>query len=205
MSPKRIVLLVLILFFFAIPGCISTSGGAWHFDSAAKPEGWPESTPVGEVELREYPTYRAAEVSRGELDGDAMSPMFMQLFRHIDGNDIAMTAPVEMTYDDAPDPSMTTMAFMYRSQAIGETGMDGVVAVRDVEPELFASTGVRGSYDEDTYLEGRARLEAWLADNADGYRAAGPFRYLGYNGPFTLWFLRYGEVQVPVEPVGQAR
>ena len=46
-----------------LAGCVRTSGGTWYFDSAPLPEGWPELTPVGWVEIREYPSYRAAVVS----------------------------------------------------------------------------------------------------------------------------------------------
>ena len=36
--------------------CVRSSGGTWYFDSAPLPEGWPELTPVGDVEIRKYPT-----------------------------------------------------------------------------------------------------------------------------------------------------
>ncbi|MCP4743972.1 MAG: hypothetical protein GY871_17345, partial [Actinomycetales bacterium] len=44
-------------------GCVRTSGGTWYFDEAPLPEAWPELTPVDSVEIREYPTYRAAVVT----------------------------------------------------------------------------------------------------------------------------------------------
>ncbi len=181
-----------------IPACITTEGDAWRFDSAETPAGWPESSPVGEVALREYPTYRQAEVTRSpEAAGDGQDDLFMELFRHIDRNEIAMTAPVEMVYDEG---QMESMAFVYRDLTVGEPGADGTVAVRDVAPELFASTGVRGGYNDANFRAGRERVEAWLAEHADEYTRTGPYRYLGYNGPFTLPFLRYGEVQAPIAP-----
>ena len=76
--------------------CVRTSGDTWYVDSAPLPEGWPELTPVGEVEIREYPTYRAAVVT--EKDGrSGTTPMFRSLFRHISANDIPMTSPVDMS------------------------------------------------------------------------------------------------------------
>ncbi|MCH2144915.1 MAG: heme-binding protein [Phycisphaerales bacterium] len=175
--------------------CVRTSGGTWYFDSAPLPEGWPELTPVGEVEIREYPTYRAAVVS--EKDGrSGTTPMFRSLFQHISSNDIPMTSPVDMTYDE-DDSRMTGMAFLYRTPDLGPVGADGVVRVEDVQPQAYASTGMRGSYSDAHHAEGLARVQAWLAAQSK-WKADGPSRYLGYNSPFVPWFWRYGEVQVPV-------
>ena len=56
------------------------------------PAGWPDATPVGKVQIKEYPTYRAATVREGQLDGTGQGPMFRELFQHIKRNQIAMTA-----------------------------------------------------------------------------------------------------------------
>ncbi len=186
-------------------GCVRTSGGVWYFKSADFPEGWPELTPVGEVHIRSYPVYRAASVTRDDADG-GMGPMFNTLFAHIKSNDIAMTAPVDMGYS-AADPSgepdaMSSMAFLYRTTELGQVGSDGLVRIEDVPPATYASTGVRGRYTQKRFQRGLERVEAWLASQ-EGWTPAGPPRYLGYNGPFTPWFWRYGEVQVPVAPADQ--
>ncbi|MFT7464894.1 MAG: hypothetical protein ACI9EF_003254 [Pseudohongiellaceae bacterium] len=192
----KLAIVILLAAIVLTPSCITTKGDAWRFDSAETPEGWPESSPVGEVALREYPTYREAKVTRASAaSGDEQDALFMQLFRHIDRNEIAMTAPVEMVYDEG---RVESMAFVYRDLTVGQPGTDGAVAVRDVAPELFASTGVRGRYGDDNFGVGREIVEAWLAENAGKYQRVGPYRYLGYNGPFTLPFLRYGEVQVRI-------
>ena len=176
--------------------CVRTSGGTWYFDSAPLPEGWPELTPVGEVEIRKYPTYRAAVVT--EKDGRAgTTPMFRALFQHISTNEIPMTSPVDMSYEDTNSDRMTGMAFLYRTPELGPVGSDGVVRVEDVAPRAYASTGVRGSYSEAHHREGLKRIEEWLGRQST-WQADGASRYLGYNSPFVLWFWRYGEVQVPV-------
>ena len=178
--------------------CVRSSGGTWYFNSAPLPEGWPELTPVDEVEIREYPTYRAAVVS--EKDGRAgTTPMFRSLFQHISTNDIPMTSPVDMSYDATDSNRMTGMAFLYRTPELGPVGTDGVVRVEDVPPQAYASTGVRGSYSEAHHREGLERVEEWIA-NQSTWQADGPSRYLGYNSPFVPWFWRYGEVQIPVVP-----
>ena len=89
------------------------------------------------------------------------------------------------------------MAFLYRTKDLGPLGAREGVKVVDREKRKFASVGVRGSYNWKNYREGLKQVEAWLGDSKE-WQAAGKPRYLGYNGPFVPWFLRYGEVQVPV-------
>ena len=137
--------------------------------------------------------------------------MFRVLFNHIKDNDIAMTAPVDMSFTDpgeqAAGRGMTRMALLYRKTSLGDPGDDGRVVVRDAEPTVFASTGVRGPYNRKNYEKGLDLVTSWLTSPTQReWAAAGAPRYLGYNGPFTLWFMRYGEVQVPVrrlEPIEQ--
>ena len=195
------LLAVPIATMFVLVSCVRNSGGTWYVDSAPLPEGWPELTPVGKVEIRAYPTYRAAVVT--EKDGrSGTTPMFRALFQHISSNDIPMTSPVDMSYDDANSDRMTGMAFLYRTPDLGPVGTDGVVRVEDVAPRAYASIGVRGSYSSTHYAKGLARLRAWLAAQST-WKADGPSRYLGYNSPFVPWFIRYGEVQIPVVRVSK--
>lgn len=188
-----------------LTGCVHRSGREWMIDSAALPEGWPEITPVGEVRIKEYPATRAASVTRDDAGGGT-GPMFNELFDHIKRNDIAMTAPVDMGYAPAPadpgddvKPRMTSMTFLYRTTELGETGADGAVLVRDLPPATYATIGLRGSYSTRNYERGLERLGSWL-DGQTEWAPDGEPRYLGYNGPFTLPFLKYAEVQVPVRP-----
>lgn len=182
-----------------ISGCIHRSGGEWMFKSADLPEGWPGITPVGKVEMKQYPTYRAATVTDADIQGEGMNPMFMTLFRHIDRNTIAMTAPVDMGYTqpEGGEPRMVSMAFLYASTSIGKTGTDGKVRVEDLPPAAYLTTGTRGMYTDARFASGLERLNEWLDANPE-WAAAGEPRFLGYNGPLTLWFLRYGEVQIPI-------
>ena len=183
-----------------LAGCVHRSGGTWMISSASTPEGWPDLTPVGEVHIREYPAYRAA----GTGDASGMRPSFMKLFNHIKQHDIAMTAPVEMTYSagDQSKPRLETMAFLYRSPTLGEPGTEGQVTVADQPPQTYASVGVRGSYSQANYTRGLDILDRYLAEHPE-WHAVGPARHLGYNSPFVPWFLRYGEVQIPVEPAAE--
>lgn len=179
-----------------LASCVSFS--PFMIREAALPQGWPERTPVGEVRIQTYPAHRAAIVTADQAGG-GMDKMHGVLFRHIKDKGFPMTAPVDMSYapgNVAAGP--TSMAFMYRSTQQGSIGTDGQVQVMDLEPATFASLGVRGGYRSGDIAAHVAKLKAWL-DEHDEWRPIGPPRYLGYNSPFVPAFMRYGEVQIPVE------
>ncbi len=196
-----LIVLIPVLAFFA--GCVRSSGGTWYVREAEVPEGWPTLTPVGEVEVKQYPEYRAAVVEDAGPDGGEQGSMFRTLFDHIKQNEIAMTAPVEMGYDASrpdtnTDREMRSMAFLYRSTEQGELDPDGQVVVRDLPAQTVASIGVRGGYTDERFNEHVATLDSWLEEHADAWERDGAPRYLGYNSPFVPAFMRYGEVQVPI-------
>jgi hypothetical protein len=90
------------------------------------------------------------------------------------------------------------MAFVYADPGVGKTEEDGNIEVVDLPAVTVLSVGVRGSYDRARFEEGMVKIGAWLAAHPGEYTAAGPPRFLGYNSPFVPWFMRYGEVQLPV-------
>lgn len=169
-----------------------------RINEAPLPEGWPELTPVDEIQVKQYPVYRAAVID-GKTDGTP-SGMFRPLFNHIQRKDIAMTAPVEMTYNGE---AQSSMAFLYRNPEMGSLGSDDEdtrVEVREIQQQAAVSIGVRGRYSTDNYNEALDKLNAWLDENNGQWQPAGEPRFLGYNSPFVPGFMRYGEVQIPVEP-----
>jgi hypothetical protein len=132
---------------------------------------------------------------------EASGPIFRALFRHIKSHGIAMTAPVEMTYRaDAPAGAPASMAFLYGAPALGQTGKQGEVEVLDVPPRTVLSVAVRGGYGA-SFEKGLEQLHEWLAHHPGRYQTSGEPRFLGYNSPFVPWFLRVGEVQIPVTPL----
>lgn len=165
------------------------------------PRGFPAPGPVGRIVTKEYPAHRLARAAADDRGSDSV---FMRLFRHIKRHDIAMTAPVEMS-SPAPggeDPGPSSMAFFYATPETGAAGpdpADGGVVVEDVPAATFISIGVRGSYAERTFGQGRDRLRQWLAEHPE-WSAAGPPRTLAYNSPFVPGVLKYAEVQIPVAP-----
>jgi hypothetical protein len=180
---------------------------------ARLPKGFPPPGPVGQIMVKHYPAYRLARVEAADVpnpdNGDPANAMFRPLFDHIQKNDIAMTAPVEMQYpaprnccggaDEALKPY--AIAFLYAEPSIGKPGPAGIgpVIVDDVPAQTVVSIGVRGGYSPETIRKAVEQLQAWLDAHPD-HLAAGAPRLLGYNSPLIPPFMRYSEVQVPIAP-----
>lgn len=171
----------------------------WMVSEARLPEGFPPPGPVDEVIVKTYPAHRLARVTAK----DGSDSMFMKLFRHIERNEIKMTAPVEMSWsqeEEEPATDPDAMAFLYGAATIGEPGADAddpSVVVEDVPEIKVVSIGLRGSYDAKTFRRGHEKLEAWLAEHPEWKPAGGP-RTLGYNSPFVPDFFKFSEIQIPV-------
>lgn len=165
---------------------------------AELPRGYPAPGPLGEILVKEYPAYRMAVSKSG---GTA----FWSLFQHIKRNDIAMTAPVEMSYGDAESakPAEQSMAFLYGEPDMGRIGMDENVEVVDAQPVTVVSIGFNGRRSEAKIEQARDQLMTWLAEHS-GYEVSGPMRVLGYNSPFVPRDRQYWEVQVPVRAMEEA-
>lgn len=172
------------------------------FREAALPAGFPPPGPVGEVIVKEYPAYRVARTTTSPGSRNPTNAMFRPLFNHIKTNQIAMTAPVEMTYESDPavqEPQPVAMAFMYRDPQMTPTTRESNIQVLDLPASTVLSITVRGSYQR-SFEKGMAALRDWLAHNPGCYEITGPPRFMGYNSPFVPWFLRIGEAQLPVKP-----
>ena len=180
------------------------------FHEAPLPRGFPPAGPIGRLIVKTYPACRVATVRSADLGGAGQDGMFGPLFDHIQKENIPMTAPVQMDFVGAPGGGASAgppgppiaMSFLYGSPQIGKPGKDGVVIIQDLPAVTVISIGVRGSYDAEHFNMGLKAINTWLAAHPNSYRVVGPPRFLGYNSPFVPWFLRYGEVQVPVKPVG---
>ena len=143
---------------------------------APLPEGFPGPGPVGQVVLKEYPSYRMARSSGGSAFGS--------LFMHIKRNDIAMTTPVEMTMqaEGGGELRQQDMAFLYESTEQGRTGRDGRVTVMDRESVKVLSIGLRGPLTTRKMNEAKRSVEASLA-NAEGWERSGRLAADGLQQP----------------------
>jgi hypothetical protein len=145
------------------------------------PKGWPEPGPYDQVVRKKYPAYRAAFTPSSSPNGG-----FRTLFKHIQGNQIPMTAPVEMKLDPAEKNTveMEEMAFLYQTPAVGKTGADGEhVEVRDVPAREALSYAWQGARTKAATARAREALDAELAKQK---LTASGYRLLAYNNPFQL-------------------
>ena len=156
------------------------------------PEGFPRYTPVGKIEVKEYPADRKASASG--------AGQFWALFLHIKKNNVKMTAPVEMDYGDphAKEMKKGTMSFFYEKPGQGKTGEQGGVDVIDEPAMHVVSIGCRGVQTARAVAEARDKLLKYLVEHKDRYAIAGPVRAMGYNSPFVPADRNFFEVQIPV-------
>ena len=169
------------------------------FIEAPVPEGFPEPTRVGEIQVKQYPAYRLARTQ--VRDGETGA--FWTLFGHIKKKEIAMTAPVEMTYTGSAKEQLKqqSMAFLYRTTKQGTPGKEGTVEVIDIPAMAVLSFGMRGDVTKARLAEAKAHLDAWLKQHAKEYEASGPLRVMGYNSPFVSADRRFTEVEIPVRRI----
>ena len=153
----------------------------------------------GLIRIKSYPAVRAAWV-RGAPGNNRQ---YMTLFRHIQDRQVAMTGPVVMGYPSQGDPSSAeqsdSMAFLYRRLDQDAKGQFGQVEVEDEAPVKVVSIALIGSYREKNFQPAAAKLREWLQVHKE-WEAVGPLRVLAYNSPFTLFWRKYSEVQIPVRP-----
>ncbi len=176
----------------------------YRASSAPLPEGFPPPTAKGNIEVKQYPAYRAATVQvRGDLE-KAASRGFSPLFRHISDNNISMTAPVETRYPVATlrsgviSQGDAAVSFLYRSVDVVPKEVAQNVQVEDMSPMEVVSVGVRGGYGYGVYTKGVQQLQDWLAEHPE-YGVAGPPRRFFYDGPFMPNGLKRSDIQIPVQ------
>jgi hypothetical protein len=165
------------------------------------PAGFPGPGAVDQIVIKSYPAARAVVVQSSDLGGKGSNGLFRVLFKHIDANDIPMTAPVEMkmTPDDKSNWRVSSMAFYYPSTDRAPGTAQGAEHVADLPPARYLSIGVRGSYSAANMKAAVERLKQWIAQQPNPPKVIGEARYLGYNSPFVPPFMQYGEVQLPIE------
>ena len=152
------------------------------------PAGFPSYTPVGVIEIKDYPAYRKA-----------VAKEFWTLFRHIQSNNISMTTPVEMklSSNNSGNFSQQSMAFLYGNTELGKTGSIGNVDVVDTNPLTVVAIGVRGRRSEAALTRSHDYLLRFI-DSHPAIEASGSPRVLGYNSPMVLQSDRFFEVQIPI-------
>ena len=163
----------------------------FYIREAKQPADFPRPGKVNEIVVKSYPVYRSASVQRS---GAGQNQLFGELFDHIKSNEIAMTAPVEMTYDEH---GTTSMSFLYADTNTGDLGTANRVQVSDQAAQDWVSIAARGAYSQNLFDEKCRQLRAWLQQHPE-WQESGEPRMLGFNSPFVPRFLRYAEIQIPI-------
>jgi hypothetical protein len=186
-----------------ILGVVALALITYNAIAAPLPQGFPSPTPEGKIEVKQYPTYRAATVRYSGDLSQAASSAFGPLYRHIESNDISMTAPVEARYpvgtlEGMPDKrGEADVSFLYRDTNISPEKIAPDIRVEDVEPMTVVSLGLRGSYDYDSYQQNIERLQQWLEAHSEWIAVGAPRRFF-YDAPYVPDPLKRSEIQVPI-------
>lgn len=172
-----------------------------------------------EFEVRRYEPCVLADVAIFGNFESAGNKGFGPLIGYISGNNqpnskIAMTAPV------LQEPiSKIAMTSPVIQQSAGEeniisfvmpAGMtleslpvpnSSKVFLREVPEQLMAVSRFSGRWTLALYMKHVAELERNLA--ASGLVASGPARFARFDPPWTPWFMRRNEIQIPIETANQ--
>lgn len=170
-------------------------------------------------EVRRYEACVCADVS---VNGDFESAGnigFRPLIGYISGNNqpnskIAMTAPV--VQESVVKIAMTSPVLQHSSgqesiiSFVMPAGMtlDGLpiptnskVSLREVPEQLVAVARLSGRWNLATYLKHVAELEAGISEA--GFKSNGSPRFARFDPPWTPWFMRRNEIQIPIATLTQ--
>lgn len=170
----------------------------------------------GDLEVREYPSLIAAEVTVSGERGDAISAGFRLLAGYIFGGNtkkqsIAMTAPVTQTATESEKIAMTAPVTQSGSEAgwtvrfimpqgytleTLPTPNDPKVKLVPLAPARFAVVQFSGLAKEPDIIEQTQLLNSYITKQK--LTPTGLATLARYDPPWTLWFLRRNEVMIPV-------
>lgn len=170
-----------------------------------------------DIEVRQYVTYAAAEVTVPGPADDAGNQAFPILAGYIFGKNkgerkLAMTAPVTQTsapikMEMTAPVTQSALASGFVVQFVLPKGvtvanapepLDARIQLREVMPNPVAVIRYSGFWSDANYNEHLEKLKIALR-NANVAWAGDPV-YARYNAPFTPWFMRRNEVWLYLAP-----
>lgn len=158
-------------------------------------EAYPQ-TDVGVCETKVLPAARLMLAASADGYFGSNNRLFGKLFRYIQSNDIPMTAPVEARMRPG------VMVFYCDDLSAKRADLKDTpeVKLQSVPARTVASIGMRGSYTQESYESGLAKLREWLKARPDLKPVGEPYGVY-WNSPFVPGFLKRSEVHIPVEVV----
>jgi hypothetical protein len=193
-----------LLFPIALVVVACAAFAVYNANSAPLPEGFPEPTPPNQIEVKQYPAYRAATYQTDGKLVNAANNAFYPLYQHISSNKISMTAPVETRYPletiNGESEGEAEVSFLYSSPRIVPKEISGNIEVKDMKPMMAVSLGLQGAYSYESYQSGLQRLSDWLKEHKE-YRISGNPRRFFYDGPYIPDALKRSEILIPIEVV----
>lgn len=151
-------------------------------------------TEVDTIEIKVLPKSVVME-SSSESNSyfDEGNNLFRPLFQYLQSNDLAMTTPVEAEIEN---PKMRFFIESSKENEIFENNAN--VKIIEIPERKVLSIGIRGSYNESNFQEGRTKLLKWLQSNPE-YKQAGKPYAVYWNSPFMPSFLKRAEVHIPID------
>lgn len=155
---------------------------------------YPKTT-VGKIEIKDIPASLVMEASGQEnatyFKDRGSGSSFMKLFRYIQSNNMPMTTPVEVNVN------ANTMRFYADSETRDMKNTSDVNAMH-LPARKVLSIGIRGSYNQENYDKGTQKLKQWLSKQSDFTAINEPYAVF-WDSPYVPFFLKHGEVHIPVK------
>lgn len=200
MKPEKLILPLAILTLLAV------GIGAYSAIAAPLPQGFPEPTEAGAIEVKNYPAYRAATVNYSGQLSEAANRSFYTLYQHLEANEISMTAPVETRYPMATlqteneESGEAKVSFLYRRSDMIPEQVAENIEIEDIPAMTVVSLGLRGGYDYPSYQSGIAQLRRWLEQHPQYVVIGAPRRFF-YDAPYIPSPFKRSEIQIPVRQI----
>jgi len=176
---------------------ITAAGGAMVYASSNVEK--PKYTVLesdGDIEIRQYPALRVAEIKRSGDRSTAVRNAFSPLASYIfakerEGEKISMTAPVTQQKAGSQWTVQFIMPSKYKLSDLPETE-NQEIRLYEIPPQKRVAIRFSGRQTDTLLAAKEKELTAWLKEK--GIIPKGQPTYAYYNDPFTPGFMRRNEV-----------
>jgi hypothetical protein len=128
------------------------------------------------------------------------SPVIQESDANVSSTKIAMTSPV---IQEAIKDSQVVSFVMPAGMTMADMPLptNSKVSLRQMPEQLVAVSKFTGRWTESAYDRQLAQLKQQLSVN--GITEIGPPRFARFDPPWTPWFMRRNEIQIPIELANQ--